>query len=181
MSHKKHKKKIVRRTEGERTEARHTQDFYRMDQSLKGARANRFMFVRYLTAALFFVNLYWTVLLIAMPAPGVVVTAFGTVTSVIALAECMFNVSRDEDGLRVAEKLFPVLALAYIACIPLSLSVGPSFMCPFFSSAVPAALVCLFCLAIEALVMHRLSKMHRHVDKRYSWYERVSEQASDLS
>ena len=43
------------------------------------------------------------------------------------------------------------------------------------------ALLCLACLAVELVIMHRLHKMRLHTDKRYAWYERASQKASHVS
>lgn len=175
------RKRHLREREETARKNEHSLEFYESEQAVKGARANRFMLVRYCSAGIFFVTLYWTVLLIGMSALGAIVTGFAFATSLVAIVECMLNVSRDEDGLRFAEKLFPVSAITFAVAIPVSLAVGPSFICPFMTSAVPGALLCLACLAVELVIMHRLHKMRLHTDKRYAWYERASQKASHVS
>lgn len=150
-----------------------------VQEAIRGTFANRFMFVRYLSAAVFFVNIYWTVFLLSYRAPGTLVTLLGLAASLAAVFECMFCASRRRERMRVTEVLYPVSAVAYLVSAVISVVRGADFICPFFSSAAYGAILCLVVAAVEAVVIWQMRKIRSHTDKRYPFYVEALREAGE--
>ncbi len=156
-------------------------EFYRERQQLGGLRANRFMLVRYLSALVFFLNLYWSLLLLACQSWGIVFTLIGFLTGLVSLVECMMGVTRNREHMRVSEKLYPFSAACYGVAVVLTLVMGTDVICPFFASPVYGIVLCCACIAVELIVAWRIRKIRDHTDKRYIPYERAMNASTETS
>lgn len=159
----------------------HTKKFYYDEQLVRGARVNRFMFVRYMSAFIFFLNLSWFVLILSVGSWGCLVPLFNALTAGIALVECMVSVARDYEELKYGEKLYLVSVVLTALVAVFTLVMGRELFFPFLTLPVYGAVYCLISIAAELLVLRRLKKMRDHTDKRYERYARVSAEASKVS
>ncbi len=159
----------------------YTTEHYRDEYVVRGARSNRFMLVRYLSALIFFFNVSWVTLLFVVRSWGIVVPLVGFAASGVALIECMVSVSRDRERLKYAEVLYPISAALYAVAAVVTLAAGKDLFFPFFSEGIYGVVLCVLCIAVEAIVYLRLWKIRNHTDKRYARYAQVSADAAHSS
>ena len=154
---------------------------YRSEYAVRGARSNRFMLVRYLSALIFFLNISWLTILFVARSWGIVVPLVGFAASGVALIECMVSVSRDHERLKYAEVFYPASAVMYVLAAVITLVAGKDLIFPFLSEGIYGVALCVFCIAVEAIVYRRLWKIRHHTDKRYARYAQVSADAAQSS
>ena len=184
MSRKQDRKKRRQRVHEEirlKDHPEHTQKFYYDEQLVRGARVNRFMYVRYTSAFIFFLNLSWFVLLLSVGSWGSVAPLFNALTAGIALVECRVGVARDYEQLKYAGKLYLVSIVLTALVAVFTLVMGREMFFPFLTLPGYGAAFCLISIAAELLVLRRLKKMRDHTDKRYARYAKVSAEASNIS
>lgn len=154
---------------------------YRDEYVVRGARSNRFMLVRYLSAVVFCINLSWMVVLMYMRTWGIVVPIVGALAGGIACVECMVAVARDNQRLKISEVLYPVSAVLYVVAALLTPLAGKDLFFPFLSQGIYGIALCAICIAVEAIIIVRLRKIRNRTDKRYARYAQVSAEAAAKS
>ena len=158
-----------------------TTDYYRGRQLVRGARSNRFMLVRYLSAALFFLSVSWLTMLFVLHSWGALVPLFCAATSAVALVECMVAAARDGERLKYGEVLYRISTVVALAAAAITLVAGKDVLFPFQSSPWFGVAFCANYLAGDAIILVRLKKIREHTDKRYAYYERISSEVSESS
>lgn len=152
--------------------------YYRDMQVMRSTRSNRFMFARYSSAFLFFLNLSWSVILLAGHSWGIVVPLVGMLSAGVAIVECMVEVTKGQERLKWTERLYPISVALNVVAAVVTAAVSKDVFAPFLSEPLYGVILCLVCIAVELLVIRHLVKVRNHTDRRYKYYAKIS--AGDL-
>ncbi|WP_085830861.1 hypothetical protein [Collinsella vaginalis] len=147
---------------------------FKHEQSIKTAKWNRYLLIRYLAAGLFFVGLYWAfMLLVLSPGPALIAPALELVTALVVTVEVFTVISRDVEYLvwshRVLVVSCAVSALAAVATV----ATGPELLFPFFSAAWVGAALCLALIVIKLIIIGCILRVRDRRDKRYALYQQA--------
>lgn len=144
---------------------------FKREQTIKTAKWNRYMFLRYLDAGLFFVGLYGVAVSVAL---GVAAAALVAVVELAVAATVlleMFNVlSRESEYLALSHRLLAVSCVLSAGCAALTALAGPGLLFPFFASTPIGVAFCLILIAAKLLMIRQIVLVRDHRDKRYKLY-----------
>lgn len=162
------------RTEAEEEEFRHV-------QMLTTAKWNRYMLIRYLDSALFFIGLYWAAMLFmtstnlwALLAP---LTEFAC--GLVVLIEVNRVLTHDIEYLKVSHATLAVSIAVTGLVLIATLFVGKDLFFPFFSTATVGIAFCAIVMALKAIIIWRIVLVRDRRDKkRYGLYVKQLELSS---
>ena len=146
-------------------------DAFRREQTVKSARWNRFMLIRYLDAGLFFVGLYWCVMALAFGFGwAAAAAAVEALVAALVMVEVISTTSTEAEYIVWSHRLLIASAVLKLA---VTLALGPQVLFPFFAEATPGVVLCGALLAIKALIIHRIVLVRDRRDRRYERYRDV--------
>lgn len=148
-------------------------DGFKREQSIKTAKWNRFMLIRYLDAGLFFVGLYWLFMLLAFqPSFAAVVPLLEVVLALAVMVEVFTTLSREVEYLKWSHRaLIASCAVSTVALVA-TLAVGEKLF-PFFSSKMVGAIFCAALIAVKLIIIYRIVLVRDRRDKRYALYQKI--------
>lgn len=147
---------------------------FKREQSVKTAKWNRFMLIRYLDAGLFFAGLYWMLMFLAFkPGIAVVVPVLEIALALVVMVEVLTTLSNQAEYLVWSHRLliasYAVNAVTLIATV----FVGEQLFFPFLSSKMVGAMFCAALIAVKLIIIHRIVLVRDRRDKRYALYQKV--------
>lgn len=149
-------------------------DEFKREQSIKTSKWNRYMFIRYLDAGLFFAALYWAFMLIALnPGPAVAVALIDLLVALAVMVEMFTVLSRNTEYLVWSHRLLIVSSAISVVSAVVTLVAGQQLLFPFFSSAGVGAVFCLILLAIKLVIIRSIVRIRDRRDKRYALYQQA--------
>lgn len=152
-----------------------TQAFKR-EQTVKTAKWNRFMLIRYLDAGLFFVGLYWLFMLLAFsPGLGAVVPALEVVLSLAVMVEVFTTLSRETEYLVWSHRALVASCIVSACALVATIVGGGDLFFPFFSGKMVGAIFCIALIAVKLIIIRRIILVRDRRDKRYALYQKVLE------
>lgn len=149
-------------------------DEFKHEQSVKTAKWNRFMLIRYLDAGLFFVGLYWLVMLLAFrPGAAAVVPLLEIVLALAVMVEVFSTLSHETEYLVWSHRALIVSCLVSAVALVATILAGETLFFPFFSSKMVGAIFCAALIAVKLVIIHRITLVRDRRDKRYALYQKV--------
>ena len=149
-------------------------DQFKREQSIKTSKWNRYMFMRYLDAGLFFAALYWAFMLVAFnPGPAIIVPAFDVLVALAVMMEMFTVLSRDIEYLVWSHRLLIVSVAVSAVSAVATFAAGPQLLFPFFSSAGVGVVFCLILMVIKLVIIWSITRIRNRRDKRYALYQQA--------
>lgn len=147
-------------------------DAFKREQTVKTAKWNRYMLIRYLDAGLFFVGLYWLFMLQAFDSGlAVVAPILEIVLSLVVMVEAFTIVSRETEYLAWSRRAL-IASCAVSAVVLIGTIVGgETLFFPFFSGKTVAIVFCAVLIAVKLIIIHRIALVRDRRDKRYALYQ----------
>lgn len=147
---------------------------FRREQTVKTAKWNRFMFVRYLVAAAFFIGLYLACMVMAIaPGPALILPAIELVVALIVMMEMLSTITNEVEYLVWSRRLLTAACVADGVAFLITAICGPQVVFPIFNNATPGMVICLVLMAVKLLMIHRIILVRDRKDKRYALYQKV--------
>ena len=149
-------------------------DGFKREQSIKTAKWNRFMLIRYLDAGLFFIGLYWLFMLLAFqPSFAAVVPLLEVVLALAVMVEVFTTLSREVEYLKWSHRALIASCAVSAAALVATLAVGEKLFFPFFSSKMVGAIFCAALIAVKLIIVYRIALVRDRRDKRYALYQKI--------
>lgn len=149
-------------------------DGFKREQSVKTAKWNRFMLIRYLDAGLFFVGLYWLFMLLAFGASAAVVVPVLEIALALAvMAEVFTTLSRETEYLIWSHRALVVSCVVSAGALVATIIGGEQLFFPFFSSKMVGVIFCAALIAVKLIIIHRIVLVRDRRDKRFALYQKV--------
>lgn len=147
---------------------------FKREQSVKTAKWNRFMLIRYLDAGLFFAGLYWMLMLLAFkPGIAVVVPALEIALALVVMVEVLTTLSNQVEYLVWSHRLLVASCAVSAVTLIATVLVGEQLFFPFLSSKMVGAMFCVALIAVKLIIIHRIVLVRDRRDKRYALYQKV--------
>lgn len=147
---------------------------FKHEQSVKTAKWNRFMLIRYLDAGLFFAGLYWTLMLLAFkPSIAAVVPVLEIALALVVMVEVLTTLSSQAEYLVWSHRLLVASSAVSAATLIATVFVGEQLFFPFLSSKMVGAMFCAALIAVKLIIIHRIVLVRDRRDKRYALYQKV--------
>lgn len=149
-------------------------DEFKREQSVKTAKWNRFMLIRYLDAGLFFVGLYWLFMLLAFqPSVAAVVPLLEIVLALAVMVEVFNTLSSEVEYLKWSHRALVASCAVSLVALVATLVMGEKLFFPFFSSKLVGAIFCIALIAVKLIIIYRIVLVRDRRDKRYALYQKV--------
>lgn len=148
-------------------------DAFKREQSVKTAKWNRFMLIRYLDAGLFFIGLYWALMLLAFqPGIAMVVPVLEIVIALAVMVEVFTTLSSETEYLVWSHRVLVASCALSAVTLAATVLVGEQLFFPFLSSKMVGAMFCVALIAVK-LIIQRIVLVRDRRDKRYALYQKV--------
>lgn len=149
-------------------------DAFKREQSVKTAKWNRFMLIRYLDAGLFFIGLYWALMLLAFqPGIAMVVPVLEIVIALAVMVEVFTTLSSETEYLVWSHRVLVTSCALSAVTLAATVLVGEQLFFPFLSSKMVGAMFCVALIAVKLIIIHRIVLVRDRRDKRYALYQKV--------
>ncbi len=138
---------------------------------LRNAKNTRFMFVRYASSAMVFINLYWAALIVisgftwAIAVPAIQMLGF-----IVAVLECVQILHRNSDYLKKTFYIACASIAIDLAVVGVTFLLGKDIFFPFFATGTVGAAVVLVCLAVKLVIVRKVLRVRDGHDKAYDRY-----------
>lgn len=144
---------------------------FKRAQSIKTAKWNRYMLIRYLDAGLFFIGLYWAFMLMAIaPSAAVIVPAIELVVALAVMVEVFTVLSRGTEYLVWSRRMLTASCAISAAAAVLTIAIGPQLLFPFFNASWVGAALCFALMIIKLIIIRCILRVRDRKDKRYASY-----------
>ncbi|MCH3943771.1 MAG: hypothetical protein WAY93_10200 [Atopobiaceae bacterium] len=143
-------------------------------QRLRAARSTRFLFVRYSTAILTFLDIFWFGLLAVLESPMCLLPLAAVVFSVVAVVEQTRALDRDDDVMPITELYAEATLLGDGLVAATTIVLGSNVLFPFLAS-LPVALAAVgIAAALRAALLAKLRRISKHTDRGYGYWAEVA-------
>lgn len=146
-------------------------EIFRKKQSMQSMYFNRFLMIRYFTAVLFFMALYWTYLNFTNNHWMIVVSVAAVVLSTLATFQLFTAYSEREPKITIVKLFYNITPIAIPVLMILICIFNPSVIMPFLTGNMTSRIVMLCMLAIfEAMAVAcriRIIQIESKTDKQY--------------
>ncbi|MDO4465590.1 MAG: hypothetical protein Q4C49_01115 [Bacillota bacterium] len=146
-------------------------EIFRKKQSMQAMYFNRFLMIRYFTAVLFFMAIYWTYLNFVSSHWMIVFSVAAVVLSVMATLQLFTAYSTREPNIKWVKLFYNITPIAIPVLMILICIFNPSVIMPFLTGNMTSRIVMLCFLAIFELMAIacriRIIQIESKTDKQY--------------
>lgn len=144
-------------------------------QRLRAARSTRFLFIRYSTATLTLLDIFWFGILAMLGSPVCLLPLVAIVVSVITVVEQTKSLDRDDDSMPITELYAKVALLTDGLVVLMTVIVGSNVFFPFFASPAVTFVAVGTAAALRVTLLAKLGRISRHTDRGYDYWTKVVE------
>jgi|GEM_PF-6229569 len=142
-------------------------------QRIRSARSARLLLVRYLTAALFFFDMYWSLMLLMEGRPTALFPLAAMVAGILAATEQVHALDLDRETFPRTASGVKGSLVGELAVMLVTVAFGTSPFFPILSSPALACTILTVTMAARLLVLWRLERIRDHSDKAFDYYRSV--------
>ena len=146
---------------------------YARERQRMGARSSRYMLIRYGSAVLFFLDLFWAMFLGFYRTPLLLLPVAGVIGGIVSAVEVTSALDGSRERLPKTKAVLEISGACLVLVMLLVPIVGKEPLFPFLSSSLVAEILCSSALLLRVLLLHRINQISARSDKKYQTYRKL--------